>query len=127
MSAIDSEILITEELNQEIILSQGDMKYKITLDDAKLIRTSLINALKQSELGDKDFLIAMIDPLPAWIDSDGRVMIGGWLLQLKNSHLVASYRISTSKERAVGYIALINKTDNTWSVTQVMPEKIRFR
>ena len=68
----------------------------------------------------------MLEPLPAWIDSDGRVMIGGWLLQLKNSQLVASYRISTNDERAVGYTAQIDKEGNNWRVIRIVPEKVRF-
>jgi hypothetical protein len=114
------------EAQNEAIFRQDDMEITITLDDANQIRAALLNALKTSQLTEKKILIAMLEPLPAWIDSDGRVMIGGWLLQLRNSQLVASYRISTNDERAIGYTAQIDKEGNNWRVIRIVPEKVRF-
>lgn len=104
------------QVQQEAILRQGSVELRISLDDAQQMRIALLDALSHSQLGDRDILIAFTKPLPAWIDSDGRVMLGGWLLQLKNAQLVASYRLSTNAERAVGYAASISKNGNTWRV-----------
>jgi hypothetical protein len=114
------------QVQQEAILRQGGVEFRISLDDAQQMRIALLDALKHSQLGDRDTLIALTNPLPAWIDSDGRVMLGGWMLQLKNSQLVASYRLSRNAERAVGYSATISKDGNVWRVLQIVPEKIRF-
>lgn len=114
------------EIQTEATLRQGDVEFRITLDEAKQMRTALLDALKRSQLGDRELLIALTEPLPAWIDSDGRVMLGGWLLQVRDSRLSASYRLSSNEERAVGYAASFDKTGNDWRVAQIVPEKIRF-
>ncbi len=117
----------SSKASQETEIRQGDAKVRITIDDAKQIRTALLDALRQSNLGDRDELIAFTEPLPAWIDSDGRVMIGGWLLQLRDRQVVATYRLSQNEERAVGYTALVTKDEKGWRVTRIVPEHIRFR
>ena len=114
------------ETLKEAKIRQGETEVRITSDDARQIRIALLDALRQSKLGDRDELVAFTEPLPAWIDSDGRVMISGWLLQLRNQQLVAIYRLSQNEERAVGYAAFVIKDDEGWQVTRIVPEKIRF-
>ena len=118
-NAFDSE--------KEATIRQGDTEVQITLDDAKQIHSALLDALRQSNLGDRAELIAFTEPLPAWIDSDGRVMVGGWLLQLRNRQLVASYRLAQNEERAVGYVASVRQEGKEWRVLQIVPEKVLFR
>jgi hypothetical protein len=115
------------DTKKEATIREGDFEIRITIEDAREIRTALLHALKTSDIGDRDQLIASTEPLPAWIDSDGRVMIGGWLLELRDQELVATYRLSTNEERAVGYVAFVDKQRDAWRVTQITPEKIRFR
>ena len=112
---------------KETKIRQGDTEVRITIEDAKQIRIALLKALKQSQLADRDQLIALTKPLPAWIDSDGRVMVGGWLLQLRKGELVASYRLAQDKERAIGYVASVVKVGKDWRVPQIVPEMIRFK
>lgn len=111
----------------ETTLRQGEVEILITLEDAKQIRAALYDALRQSNIGDRDQLIAFMEALPAWIDSDGRVMIGGWLLQLRNYELVATYHLSKNAERSLGYIAFIVKEQHRWRITRIEPEKLVFR
>ena len=111
----------------EAMIHEGDFEIRITIHDANQIREALLKALRMSDIGDREALIAFTEPLPSWIDSDGRVMIGGWLLQLRKHQLVATYRLSQNEERAVGYAASVVKDVNGWRVAQVVPEKIRFR
>lgn len=117
----------TFEGEKEARIRQGDHEERITLADAQQIRDALLGALRQSQIGDRDELIALTEPLPAWIDADGRVMVGGWLLQLRNRQLLVSYRLSQNEERAVGYVAVVTKEGKGWRVLQVTPEKILFR
>jgi len=99
---------------------------RIGLDDAKQMRSALLDAIKASRIGDRDQLLALTEPLPAWIDSDGRVMVAGWLLQTKNGVWVASFRLSVSQERSVGYAATFIKEGTVWRVIKLVPEKIRY-
>lgn len=111
----------------EARIIQGETELRITIEDAQEIRTALIDALRISELSDREKLIAFTEPLPAWIESDDRVMIGGWLLQFRNRELVATYRLSQNQNRAVGYAASVIKNGTEWLVTRIVPEKIQFR
>ena len=111
----------------EAKIQQGGVTVRITVDDAQKIRDALLAALKNSDLGDRDQLVELTTPLPAWIDADGRVMVGGWLLQIKNQKLVATYRLGQNAERAIGYSAIVIKSDQGWQVKQISPEKILFR
>jgi hypothetical protein len=112
---------------KETIIRQGGAEVYITIEDLKQIRIALLDALGKSQLGDRHQLIALTKSLPAWIDSDGRAMIGGWLLQLRKGQLVATYRLSINAERAVGYAASVVRENKGWRITQVVPEKIRFQ
>lgn len=111
----------------EARLRQGDTEILITIDDANEIHTALIEALKSSELNDREELIDSTESAPAWIDSDERISIGGWLLQIRSGGMVATYRISQDKARAFGYAASVIKDENHWRITQILPEEIMFR
>ncbi|MDY6992598.1 MAG: hypothetical protein SVR94_08350 [Pseudomonadota bacterium] len=111
----------------ETTLRQGEIERMITLEDAKQIRKALYEALKHSDIGDREQLIALMQPLPAWINSDGKVMIAGWLLQLRQQKLVATYRLFQNAQRALGYIAFIVEDEQGWRIARIEPEKILFR
>lgn len=115
------------EGRKETWIRQGDSEVLITIDDAIQIRSALLDALRQSKLSDRDDLIALTEPLPAWIDSDGHVMVGGWLLQLRNRRLIASYRLSQNEERAIGYAASVIRDGKAWRVPGIVPETVLFR
>lgn len=115
------------ESSSETWIRQGETAILVTVADATQIRNALLDALRQSTLGDRDELIAFTEPLPAWIDSDGRVMVGGWLLQLRKGQLIASYRLSQNNERAVGYAASVIREGKNWRVPKITPELVLFR
>lgn len=111
----------------EALLREGDLEVLITHGDAKAMRLALLDALQRSELGDRNTLLATATPLPTWIDSDGRVSIAGWTLQIRHQRLVAIHWLSRDQDRAVGYSAEFAKENGDWRVTKIVPEKIRFR
>ena len=110
----------------ETVIQQEGIEIRITIDDAQKIRNALLMTLKKSDLGDRDQLIALTTPLPAWIDADGRVMVGGWLLHIKNQKLMLTYRLEQNEERAIGYSAPVIRGDQDWQVKIIVPEKISF-
>lgn len=112
---------------QETVVKSGTGSVKITLVDARTIRQVLIKAIKQSDLGDRDALLAFAEPVPAWIPSEGLVLVGGWRLGVRNGQIVATYRLSQTEDRAVGYAAYVIKDREGWSITAIVPEKIAFR
>jgi hypothetical protein len=111
----------------EAVLRDGPLEVRISSEDAKHMRVALLDALRRSRLGDRDQLLALTEPLPAWIDSDGRVMLGGWMLSMRKGVLVASYRLNQDAERAVGYAAELGKQDGQWRIVRISPEITRFR
>lgn len=111
----------------EATLRQGGKEIHLTLAEAKLMRAALLESLRTSVLGDRATLLARTEPLPAWIDADDRVLLGGWLLQLRAGELVAAYQLSRNEERAVGYAATFVKEGTGWQVKAIVPENISFR
>lgn len=112
---------------KEATLKEGSASVPITKEDADKMRAALLKALEESELGDRDTMMAFAEPLPAWIDGDENVMIAGWLLQLRNQQLVATWWLSKDDDRAVGYSAYFLREKNGWRVTKIVPQKARFR
>jgi hypothetical protein len=112
---------------EEATLRYGQREVRVSLDDAKAMRELLLETLKSSKFGDKAVLVAATEPLPAWIDSDGRIMIAGWALRLAGEEFVASYQLARSAERAVGYAARFAKDEQGWHLLEIVPEKISFR
>lgn len=99
----------------------------ITLADARQMRTAVLDYVRQSDIGDKDELVKLTQATPAWIDPDGRVRAGGWVLEARGAQLMLACRISQNDERAVGYAAFVTRGPDGWKVLRVVPEKIRFR
>jgi hypothetical protein len=112
---------------KETVIRHGGADMRITLDDAKSMRESLHDFLKKSDFGDKDQLLDDMKGIPGWIDSDGVVRPGGWLLESRGTDLVLTYRMNQNERRAVGYAAFVTKGATGWQVTKVEPAKIRFR
>jgi hypothetical protein len=111
----------------ETVLRHNGADVPITLDDAKSMRESLLEYLKKSDIGDKDQLIAATKYIPGWIDSDGKVRPGGWLLQSRGTDWVLTYRLSQNELRAYGYAAIVTKGAPGWKVTKIESQMILFR
>jgi hypothetical protein len=112
---------------KETVVRHNGVDVRITLDDAKSMRQSLLDHLDKSEIGDKALLIAATKNIPGWIDSNGKVRPGGWLLESRGTDWVLSYRLSQNEQRSVGYAAFVTKGATGWQVTKIEPEKIWAR
>ena len=99
----------------------------ITLDDARAMKDALLDELKRSKIEDKDYLVRMTTKVPAWIDPDGHVRIGGWLLQARGQALVLAYRLPQGPGVIRGYVAQLKQEPPGWKVLEILPERIAPR
>jgi hypothetical protein len=127
LTAVTSGRAVEIDSAEQTTLRQGGTTIRITREDATAIRTGLLKALRRSDVADRDELIAIAEPLPAWIDGDGRVMIAGWQLALRSQGLVVTQRLAQNCANAYGYLAKVEKRGSSWRVAAIMPEKIRMR
>ena len=122
MSADSSKI---ESLDRTA-LRVGDAEVPVTLEDAKAIQAALLAYLKQSDYEDRDGLIGWTQG-QAWIDAEGKVRIGPWLLGSDGQGLFVRYREPAGQHMARAHRASLIKKDGTWAVTGLMAEHISAR
>jgi hypothetical protein len=91
----------------------GESDVTVTLDDARAMRKALLDALKASDLDDRDDLVAWAQG-PAWISPDGRPRVGPWTLESHDDELVLRYREPDRSHRATLLWAA-----GVWRVTRV--------
>lgn len=108
-------------------IRKGGAEYRLGIEDVKDIRLSLLDALRRSDLSERKDLIDVSEPLPAWIDSGGQAMAAGWLLEVRNGRLVATYRRESAGSQAMEYVALISRSGNAWNISKITEVAIRFR
>ena len=68
----------------------------ITLADAGVIKAALLARLRQSQLGDRDYLIKATEQVAPSIDQ-GVLRIGIWILQAQGGKLAITYRMPGPK------------------------------
>ena len=106
------------------VLRVGDADVAVTLADVKAIQAALLDYLKRSDYGDRDELIGWTRG-PAWIDTEGMVRIGPWLLGSTDKQIYLRYREAPGRLAARAHKALLARKDGKWTVTDVVMEKIR--
>ena len=111
---------------ERTVLRVGDADVSLTLDDAKAMRVALLNYLERSDYEDRDALIRWTQG-PAWIDPEGKVRIGPWLLGSEGKDLVFRYREPPGQYAAKAHKAFLTKNDGTWTVSNLVMERIRVR
>jgi hypothetical protein len=94
----------------------GASDVTVTLEDTRAMRKALLEALKASELDDRDDLVAWAQG-PAWIAPDGLARVGPWTLQAHDDELVLRYR-----EPARSHRATVLWAAGVWTVTRVALE-----
>ncbi len=94
----------------------GASDVTVTLEDARAMRKALLEALKSSDLDDRDDLVAWAQG-PAWIAPDGRARVGPWTLEAHDDELVLRYR-----EPARSHRATVLWAAGVWTVTRVALE-----
>jgi hypothetical protein len=94
----------------------GASDVTVTLEDTRAMRKALLEALKASDLDDRDDLVAWAQG-PAWISPDGRARVGPWTVEAHDDELVLRYR-----EPARSHRATVVWAAGVWKVTRVALE-----
>ena len=98
----------------------------ITLADAGVIKAALLARLRQSQLGDRDYLIKATEQVAPSIDQ-GVLRIGIWILQAQGGKLAITYRMPAGPEGMQAYRAEVAKEGSGWVVKDVVAGQIRAR
>jgi streptomycin 6-kinase len=106
----------TVENLKRTLLHVGGRDLVVTQEDAKAIRAALLEWLRQSDREDRENLVRWTQG-PAWIDPDGTVRVGPWLLGAEGSGLVLRYR---EKERL--HTAAVSRDGGAWTIGRVTTE-----
>ena len=107
------------------VLRVGDADVTVTLDDAKAIQVALLDYLKRSDYEDRDALIRWTGP--AFIDPEGTVRIGVWVLGSQGKDIFLGYREPFGPQGAKAHKALLAEKDGIWTVRSLVMEWIRPR
>jgi len=110
---------------ERTVLRVGDHDVELTFDDAKAIQKVLLDYLKQSSYEDRDELLKWSDP--AFIDGDGTLRVGLWVLGADAKQMFLRFREPPGQFAGKAHKAILAKTDGTWTVTDLMTERIRVR
>lgn len=108
------------------VLRVGDAEVALTLDDVKALRDALLDYLKRSDYEDRDELIRWSGG-PAWIDPEGRVRIGPWLLGSDGKVMFLRYREPPGQYAGKAHKATLTRKDGTWTIRDLVMERIRTR
>jgi hypothetical protein len=111
----------------QTVIHVGGREVVLTLEDARRLKTALMDHLKRSKVEDRDYLVRMTDKVPGWIDPDGRVRIGGWLLQARGDSLALTYRMPGGPGAIKAYTTRVTKEAEGWKLSDVSYERIAPR
>lgn len=105
----------------------GGTELFVTLADAEAMRAALLDQLKQSSVEERDQLLGLTEKAAAWIDPDGYLRIGRWLLETRGSSLVLTFRLVSEATILTNYIARLETNSAGWSVTSLDVERALSR
>ena len=92
----------------------------ITRQDARLLSAALIQQLEESDREIQEILKLQVKHLEGWIDYDGYVRIGRWLLDITQGQLAFVFRPPHNPViGAVQYVAPLRKTLEGWVVDPI--------
>jgi hypothetical protein len=122
MKGSDDEI----ESLERTVLRVGEAEVELTLDDVRAIRDALVDHLGRSNYEDRDALLPWSQG-PAWIDAEGRVRIGPWLLGSRGTQVFLRYREPPGQLAGKAHKAVLARKDGRWTVTDLVMERIKRR
>ena len=122
--AADDDIF--EGPNQTMISLAGK-NLTVTLDDAQAMRAALLAYLATSSASDRDDLVRMVRETPGWIDADGILRIGPWLLEARANSLVLSNRLPHGPTGGGNYVAYLEQVPNGWTISKLELERVKYR
>jgi hypothetical protein len=91
------------------------------------IRAALVAWLKQSQLGDRDQLLALKEHAAIWQRPDALLNIGRWALVADDGELRAKLRLSAAGDRGMAFDASIAKQGDGWKVREITPLHVHAR
>jgi hypothetical protein len=111
---------------ERTVLRAGETDVELTFDDAKAIQKVLGDYLQQSTYPDRDELLKWSGP--AFIDGDGKLRIGLWVLGWdgKNKTMFLRLRETPGQLMAKAHKATLARTDGQWTITGLGTERIRL-
>lgn len=116
----------TADSLERTVLRVGDEDVTLTRADVAAIAAALREALKTSDHPERDEL-AVWSQGDGWIDPDGSVHIGTWLLGAEGGGLVLRYREAVTEPATKAHRAEVEKKDGAWTVSKIAYERIRSR
>jgi hypothetical protein len=111
----------------QTVIKLAGKESTLTLQDAQTMKAALLQHLATSTVADRDDLIQMIQEVPGWIDEDGFLRIGPWLLQAGPSALILTNRLPHGPTAGGAYAAYLEKSPDGWRVTKLEFERIKYR
>jgi hypothetical protein len=110
----------------QVVLRVGEADVTVSLADAAAIRTALQEYLKQSSYEDRDAVLPWTQGTPR-IDVDGTLRIGPWVLGTDDKEIFLRYREPPGQFAGKAHKAVLKKDGDTWTVSDVVMERIRVR
>lgn len=109
-------------------ITLGGTALTITIQDARAIKAALVGFLGGWKGEDREVLLrdAMSDT--AWIDSEGDLRIGDWLLEANESHLLLRRRDSPGQFSVKAHVAHLSRTsEGRWAIERIERQHIRVQ
>lgn len=116
----------TADSLERTVLRVADQDVTITRADVAAIAAALRDALKTSDHPERQELLVWSQG-DGWIDPDGSVRIGTWLLSAEGGGLILRYRETVTEPATKSHRAVVEKKDGAWTVSRVAYERIRSR
>jgi hypothetical protein len=113
---------------ERTVLHVGNREVPVTREDAKAIQTALLAYLKTSNYPDREELLRWTQgDSSAWIDGEGIVRIGPWLLDAEDTRMFLRYREAPGQLAAKAHKAYLTRTDGSWKISELRAERIPVR
>lgn len=112
---------------QQTTIQLDKEQVTVTQRDADGMRAALLEQLRASSLEERDYLIRMTERAPAWIDADGTIRIGAWVLQAGDGALTLVYRLQAGTAAIRTVNAILARSENGWKVIDIREGRITPR
>lgn len=113
---------------EQTTMAIGGHLMVLTRGDAAEMREALLAYLQAAPpFEGRDDLLRRTQAVPGWIDPDGRIRIGGWLLDTRGGRLVLAYREPSNAPRLRVFVAPLIRTEHGWAVTELQEGSLRRR
>ena len=97
----------------------------VRLEDARALGRALLGRLEEGDPVLRDAILPPVRNLEAWIDHDGRIRMGRWLLDTHFGTLAFVLRpASEAANRITQYVAPVKFANGRWAVESVREVRI---